>query len=253
MVCLVCGLSYAEISPVLSNYNLGIPVLQSYPKIEYLYFDESKNQQVLIDIYSIDDFTVDRHIQFSIPESNSSIICQLILDQFVVVECYDTIASYEDNNRYSLKLYDTEGTLMFNFGKANYFWVPMSQSSASEISCVWQIASNRVLFVIARQTIINGEYQNIKEYYTLTFDPTDDGTKNVQVEKKAAFPCPARGEVNIPTRGQQGDLRVLNLNGQMMDSQHIQQSDYQQVNTSSYPTGTYIYQAGNETGKFIVE
>ncbi len=242
IVCFACGLAYAEqVTPVLTGYcELG---WDSYPKIRFLYIDNSENQQVSIDIYNVEDFTVDKQIKFSIPETNSRIFCQMVLDQFVMVETYDTTLTYNDNNKASLKLYDAEGVLIYDFGKADAFSTGFGWDDAES----YQIASNKILFSVHRDNY------SVQEYYTLTFEPSESGTQNVQVEKKAAFPCPARGEVNIPTRGQQGDLRVLNLNGQVLDAQRIQEGDYQRVNTESYPAGTYIYQAGNETGKFMVE
>ncbi len=254
-VCLACGLTYAEqATPVLTDEYRYIQVTESYPKINHLYIDKSENQQVFIELYNVENFTVDKQIKFSIPETNSEIYCQLIFDQFVMVETYDTTLSFRDNNYQTLKLYNTEGTVIYDFGKARELAAYVAAGSADGgDGYIWQIASNKLLFMVKRGLQLEEEWQYTNEYYTLTFESTESGAQNVQIEKKVAFPCPARGEVNIPTRGQQGDLRVLNLNGQTMDAQRIQEGDYQQVNTESYPAGTYIYQAGNETGKFMVE
>ncbi len=253
IVCFACCLTYAEqVTPILTGYST--PAVDSYQKINHLYVDKSENQQVLIEMYDVEDFTVAKQINFSIPETNSDIYrCVLILDQFVMVECEDTTISSNDN-KHSLKLFDIEGTIIYDFGRAYEFWVPVDWEE--DVTYIWQIASDKLLFMVYRKTMIDIENYIIDrsyEYYTLTFDSSASGTQNVQVEKKAAFPCPARGEVNIPTRGQQGNLRILNLKGQTVDAQRIQEGDYQRVNTESYPAGTYIYQAGNETGKFIVE
>ncbi len=249
IVCLACGLAYAEeLKSAFTHSYFVAPISAEYPKIQNIWIDKSKNQQVLIDIYNIENFGIDKQIKFSIPETNSDIECRLIFDKYVFVMCDDTTLTWEDSNRSTLKLYTSTGTLIYDFGKSTNFWVPITDA-LDGVPGIWEIASNKLLFVIS-----NGVDENVRyEYYTLTFETTESGVQSVQVEKKAAFPCPARGEVNIPTRGQQGDLRVLNLNGQVLDAQRIQEGDYQRVNTESYPAGTYIYQVGNETGKFMVE
>ncbi len=256
IVCLACGLAYAEqATPVLSTSQWGCPVFTSYPQLKQLYINASTKQQVLVNIYNVDDFSLEQQINFPIQGTNSDSIVnsEMILNQFILVKCENTAATYEDNNRMSLKLYDIEGGLIYEFGEANSFWSLLHVDDDGNNPFVWQIAPNKLLFMIYRSINVDGKNNYTYEYYTLTFEPTESGTQNVQVEKKAAFPCPARGEVNIPTRGQQGDLRVLNINGQVLDAQRIQEGDYQRVNTESYPAGTYIYQAGNETGKFMVE
>ncbi len=263
IVCFACGLAYAEeLTPIFRGEYGGyfpskVTPIKDGTLTKYFIIDNSHDTTVNFNIYDATDFSLIDEIKFAIDtptynlfddatnyrKSYSPNCYYLVPKQLIVVECnikFFYTSWGGDAGEYSQTyLYDTQGKCVYDFGKYSYF------------DEVYKVAHDKLVFCV---------YEVVEEYdmwfptfYSITFEPTASDTQNVQVEKKAAFPCPARGEVNIPTAGQKGNLRVMNLNGQTIDSQRIQEGDYQQVNTESYPAGTYIYQAGNETGKFMVE
>ncbi len=239
IVCLACGLTYAEdLNPVFAvsdnfdTYDIPADIPESKEVcVERRTYDETLNQyQLKLEYYNPKDFSLIKEVSFV---SEHYIVRGILMFDYLLI----TVAI--DENYYT-KLYDLNGKLICDFGNA--------MIAVGNFGSYWfcKVAPNTIMFCIA--AFESNEY----EYYHLTISQ-ETNVQSVQIEKKAAFPCPARGEVNIPTTGQKGDLRVLNLNGQVLDAQRIQEGDYQRVNTESYPAGTYIYQAGNETGKFMVE
>ncbi len=248
IVCCICGLTYADSPTPIFTFDIFDEIQyipKSYPNLEYIMVNKSTDKQVTLEYYKAEDFTLTKQITFPIQEAAYNIVAVKVLStNHVFVRLKDTQTGDESDSREKLVLYDSDGRELVDFGIS--YRIQLVETIVEQ--CTFNVAPNKLIFLVIRDT----ENSRYYELYYLTTS-VENGTQSVQVEKKAAFPCPARGEVNIPTRGQHGDLRVLNLNGQVLDAQRIQEGDYQRVNTESYPTGTYIYQAGNETGKFMVE
>ncbi len=257
IVCCICGLNYAEefnLGLIYNGYNCQL-LKSADGMMEYVLLDKSSKHQVKAEFYSAEDFSLVQIVDFEIqaPETDSIANVRALNNKLLLISLWDE-GKEGTNECCTLKMYDINGTLIHDFGKSSWLELSYINECAYDIHYV---TSNKLLFVLYRSIRLNVggtnyNYDHYRDFYHLTIT-SESGTQNVQVEKKAAFPCPARGEVNIPTRGQQGDLRVLNINGQVLDAQRIQEGNYQRVNTESYPAGTYIYQAGNETGKFMVE
>ncbi len=240
IVCFVCGITYAqEVTSIFATDAYEAGGYLEAPQIQFVTINRCEKEHVIIDMYKAEDFSLVQQINFKIKEERECGIPYVyFIGDYLYVRVYP-VDSKSDCDGIA-KLYDYQGNVIYDFGDAF-----LEEFLVEQIPFA-KVAPNKIMFYVQRCS------EDIYEFYYLT-SSIDNGTQNVQVEKKAAFPCPARGEVNIPTRGQQGDLRVLNLNGQVLDAQRIQEGDYQRVNTESYPAGTYIYQAGNETGKFMVE
>ncbi len=223
---------------------------QNLNYIKYLIISSTTKSDIIYNFYSPEDLSFTnptKQIRFNATTSQNENIIRSNLEtytsNFIFVAIEDTTKDYWDNEHESLKMFDTKGDLLYDFGygcQIQYF-----------TSLV--ISADKLLIGVNRQIIDDDQTREwYYELYTIT-TPLENSVQNIQVERKAIFPCPAREVVNIPTSNQQGMLQVLNMNGQMMHSQGIQDGEYQTINTSSYPAGTYIYQSGNETGKFIVQ
>lgn len=70
------------------------------------------------------------------------------------------------------------------------------------------------------------------------------------------YPNPSRNTVTLPYTLQPGEtsqLRVFNMNGQLLETFHIG-SDFDKIllNVSNYPKGTYIYTYNGVSKKFVV-
>ncbi len=251
IICLACSLIYAQQPEFVYSGARAVEYRYNYTDINYpthLLLNNSTKSEVILDFYSAEEFQYQKQIKFHATTSQYDSIAYVHLSSYadlilVATENTSLKNDYTNNAKQNLKMYDIKGKLLYDFGEGRQVFGYL----------ITPISNDKLLATIYRYTynegVINDSYI---EYYYITVQ-IENSVQNVQVEKKAAFPCPARGEVNIPTRGQKGNLRVLNLNGQTIDAQRIQEGDYQRVNTESYPAGTYIYQAGNETGKFMVE
>ena len=71
------------------------------------------------------------------------------------------------------------------------------------------------------------------------------------------YPNPSRNTVTLPYTLQPGEtsqLRVFNMNGQLLETFHIG-SDFDKIllNVSNYPQGTYIYTYNGVSKKFVVQ
>lgn len=71
------------------------------------------------------------------------------------------------------------------------------------------------------------------------------------------YPNPSRNTVTLPYTLQPGEtsqLRVYNMNGQLLETFHIG-SDFDKIllNVSNYPKGTYIYTYNGVSKKFVVQ
>lgn len=71
------------------------------------------------------------------------------------------------------------------------------------------------------------------------------------------YPNPSRKTVTLPYTLQPGEtsqLRVFNMNGQLLETFHIG-SDFDKIllNVSNYPKGTYIYTYNGVSKKFVVQ
>ncbi len=250
-VCLVSSFAFAEVvTPAFSTSGNWYHVPESYQSIKYIAIDKSEGQQILFEYYNPDDFSLVKQINFTIQETDYEISNpQVILEQFVFVAVYKSNLDYGDNNRYNAKLYDTNGNIIYDFGFANYLG-----RDFNDLNYIRQISPSKVLFLITKELYFGeDEWEFNVEYYYLTITENKSGMQNVQVEKKAVFPCPAREVVNIPTSAERGRLYIRNTQGKIMKSQSLNGSEYQQVNTSNFPAGTYIYQTEAESGSFIVK
>lgn len=158
------------------------------------------------------------------------------------VRCGNTAATDGySNERSNLKLYDFTGNVICDFG-TGYFIGLTAMKCSSEM---WAIIIYRYIYDAENNLIRNYEL-----YYAIL----KTGTSNITIKKKAVFPCPARNVVNIPTDINDNSLRIINTNGQILDMKNTNNNgEYVPINVSSYPTGTYIYQTDNQSGKFIVE
>ncbi|MBQ3749720.1 MAG: T9SS type A sorting domain-containing protein [Bacteroidales bacterium] len=104
--------------------------------------------------------------------------------------------------------------------------------------------------------VFSTSYLNI---YSLggNYNPSTMATYTQPAGFTNPYPNPSRNTVTLPYTLQPGEtsqLRVFNMNGQLLETFHIG-SDFDKIllNVSNYPKGTYIYTYNGVSKKFVVQ
>ncbi len=142
----------------------------------------------------------------------------------------------------SFKLFDEEGTELFDFGRAS---------------------SGDVYVVDGSYRFQCGKYDaswvyDSEDVYQLAAIPTlAPSITSKSALKSSAFPNPAVDYINLPYSIENGvstNLTIYGNNGQLIDNKRIGSDfSYIRLDVSNYKPGVYYYKYNNESSKFVVK
>ena len=154
--------------------------------------------------------------------------------------------SIDANLRYTIKLYDENGTVVKDFGYAPYMGI-------NDI----HVANNQYRLTIVRYLETSPTIIYKTDIYSLPGTVT--GLRSTQVEnpKQLPYPNPANTVITLPYKLEQGETSVMhiyNMSGQLIETKQIDfVFDRILLNVAGYAKGVYIYEVKGVTNRFVVE
>ena len=160
------------------------------------------------------------------------------------VSFYDTI-----NERYNLRIYDENKTLVKDFGYFAEYYYGLHYTSNNK----WHLCILRVV----TEDPITGYLTWETDIYSLP--GTAAGVKSLQNKNtfSSPYPNPANATITLPYQLKQGEtsvMRIYNTNGQLIETKQIDSMfDKILLNVSRYARGAYFYEVNGVSNKFIVK
>lgn len=150
------------------------------------------------------------------------------------------------NGRRKLMAVDENGVVIKDFGSAYDF----------DIIQVFPTSDNKYRISISK---VNSNWEfTATEIYSLPGVVSTSNARLVPTAQRmqSPFPNPANSTISLPYKLQQGEtsvMRILNINGQLIESKNIG-SDFEQIllNVSNYRKGMYIYEVNGVSNRFVV-
>ncbi len=146
---------------------------------------------------------------------------------------------------YSMKLYNENQEVLFDFGNRYYSWIIWSNGKY----CL------QVREVTHDETMQTYYYRD--DMYSLpgSLPMQINNSKNVDLGNP--YPNPTNQMINIPYKlevGQSTNLVIFNANGQLIEKRHIDGNhDRLRLDVGAYPGGVYLYEYNGISNRFMVK
>jgi hypothetical protein len=230
-----------------------IPIVNYYVELKI------ESEQTQVKLYA-DDFSLYKTISITPPEGfkNGNVFgfSKNIFTDDDKVAFMIRYNKYVDGLMYeTIILYDENGATLKDFGMAEYMW-----------GQIYITSDNKFRFSVMKYILTNPEaetwedriYESKTEAYSLPGTISTTNAKLVPMSQslQPPYPNPSNTTITLPYKLQSGEtsvMRILNTNGQVMETKRIG-SDFEQIqlNVSNYRKGMYIYEVNGVSNRFVV-
>ncbi|MBI9032852.1 MAG: T9SS type A sorting domain-containing protein [Bacteroidales bacterium] len=146
---------------------------------------------------------------------------------------------------YSMKLYNENQEMLFDFGGQYYSWIISSNDNTCLHVREMNYDENLQIYLYNDQI------------YSVPGSLPMDVNESNNMDLGKPYPNPSSKVINIPISNETGsstNLKIYNINGQLIEQKQIApEFDCFRLNVDSYQRGVYLYKYNGISNKFIVE
>jgi hypothetical protein len=206
----------------------------------YSVFDRDANE---VKLYA-EDFSLAKTITITPPAGHTLnhvfYFCRNIFTTDGKISFFAVLS--DDQYMYTRKIYDEDGKVLLNI------------DDVGDLDILIHMTSNNQY----RLVITNWSENRKTDIYSLPGVFSTSNAKLVPMSQslQPPYPNPSNTTITLPYKLQSGEtsvMRILNINGQVMETKRIG-SDFEQIqlNVSNYRKGMYIYEVNGVSNRFVV-